>query len=76
MEVGLELTAGFKYTSVHILFSVLSSLREVARGRGIEIVVEVGTSGVKQPQLRCFVRTVLLNFKGFRVISNPYGILL
>lgn len=47
MEVELELTAGFKYTSVHILFSVLSSLREVTRGKAIEIVVEVGASGVK-----------------------------
>ena len=47
VEVALDLTARFKYTCVHILFLVLSSLREVMSGKGIKIVVEVGASGVR-----------------------------
>ena len=38
VEVALDLTARFKYTWVHILFLVLSSLREVMSGKGIKIV--------------------------------------
>ena len=34
VEVALDLTARFKYTCVHILFLVLSSLREVMSGKG------------------------------------------